>query len=194
MGLRILTLLFLALFISACGSNEHKAEEIDTSMENSKTVSGDQKVGVKDGNMVYQKKVVMAEELRRLQNEVYTTEDKVYGNRKYGSKGLYGVLKTCRMNLSVKKNGGDGKLKWIEPIDRVSDKEEEYQLGLDENKELVGVSEEFLKDRITRFRKYKMILNKREDEYTEKIDICKAELKARKFDMEKRREELGDAS
>ncbi|MCB0367903.1 MAG: hypothetical protein KDD45_00325, partial [Bdellovibrionales bacterium] len=84
---------FLCLSFISCSSNPNKAKKVDTQMTHSGNVSGDTQVGVKDGNMVVQKKVLMNEELRRLQNEVYELEDRVYGNRKYGSLGLYGVLR-----------------------------------------------------------------------------------------------------
>lgn len=173
--------LFAAGFVAAC-SSPHKAKPIDTKIEKDDAVSGDTRVGVKDGNMVVQKKVLMSEELRKLQNEVYSLEDRVYGNRQYGSKGLYGVLKDCRLQLSDKKNGGDGKLIWTEPIDRVTerDREEVSKMGLDEKEKLVGLSEEFLKDRIDRFRGYRNTLEKRQDEYEEKISICQADLASRK--------------
>jgi len=164
-----------------CKSNPHKAEKIETKIKQDETVTGDEKVGVKkDGNMVVQKKVAMNEELRRLQYEVYELEDKVYGNRKYGSKGLYGALKECRAETVSKKNGGDGKLMWTEPVDRITDKENEFNIGLDENDKLVGISEEFLKDRIVRFNGYRSTLLKRQDEYEEKLEICDANLKARR--------------
>lgn len=167
------------LMLSSCASNPNKAKSIDTKVENSGQISGDTELGVKDGNMVVQKKVMMNEELRKIQYEVYELEDRVYGNRKYGSLGLYGVLRDCKMQLSDPKNGGDGKLMWTEPIDRVTDKEDEFKLGLDEEKKLVGVTEEFLTDRIKRFSGYRNVLNKRQDEYEEKVSICKAELKGR---------------
>lgn len=166
--------------LAGCKSNPHKAENIETNMENHGAVSGDTAVGVKDGQMVVMRKVQMNEELRRIQYEVYELEDRVYGNRKYGSLGLYGVLRDCRLQLSDPKNGGDGKLKWTEPIDRVTDKEEEFKIGLDEKEKLVGVSEEFLKDRLERFKGYKSVLQKRQDEYEEKVSICKAELRSQK--------------
>lgn len=172
-------LLVFEMTLSACSSNPNKAEEIDTEMENSAEVTGDTSVGVKDGMMVVQRKVQMNEELRRIQYEVYELEDRVYGNRKYGSLGLYGVLRDCRLQLSDPKNGGDGKLKWTEPIDRVTANEDEFKIGIDEEKKLVGVSEEFLSDRIKRFKGYKSILDRREDEYEEKVAICKAELKSK---------------
>jgi len=174
----LISLLASSLFV-ACAS-QHKAKDIDTKIENGDKVSGDTEVGVKDGNMVVQTKVLMNEELRRTQNEVYELEDRVYGNRKYGSLGLYGVLRECKSQLADPKNGGSGKLLWTEPMDRITDKEDEFKIGLDEKQKLVGVSEEFLKDRLNRFREYKKILNKRQDEYEEKVMLCKNELKSQK--------------
>lgn len=170
----------------ACSHNPHKAEKIDTAMEKSEAISGQESLGVKDGNMVVQKKVEMNEELRRIQNEVYSLEDRVYGNRKYKSQGLYGALKACRSKVTSKGMGGDGKLMWTEPIDRVTDKEDEFNIGLDEKDKIVGVSEEFLKDRLTRFKQYKSVLQKREDEYQEKLEICDADLAAREHDMKQK--------
>jgi hypothetical protein len=149
-------------------------------MEKSSDIGGGEKVGVKNGDMIVQKKVQMNEELRRLQYEVFELEDRVYGNRKYGSKGLYGALKQCREESVSKKYGGDGKLMWTEPVDRVTDKEDDFNIGIDEKDKIVGVSEEFLKDRIARFKKYKTTLEKRQDEYEEKLEICDAALKAKK--------------
>ena len=179
-------LLITALFFVACSSNPHKAKEIDTKMETKEQLNDESAIGVKDGDMVYQKKVNMAEELRRLQISVYSLEDRVYGNRKYGSSGLYGVLKTCRVKVTSKENGGDGKLMWTEPMDRVTDKEDEFDIGLNKKKKIIGVSQEFLKDRLVRFKEYKRVLQKREDEYKEKIEICQAKLKSQQFDMKKK--------
>jgi hypothetical protein len=178
----------------ACASNPNKAKKIETEMEKSDKVTGVEKLGVKDGNLVFQRKVEMSEELRDLQNGVYSAEDRVYGNRKYGSQGLYGTLKLCRAKLSSRDFGGNGKLMWTEPIDRVTDKEEEYEIGIDEQEKIVAVSEEFLKDRIKRFRGYKALLQKREDEYQEKLEICDAEVSAREADMKEKREAKKAAS
>ncbi len=175
----------LAMVVISCASNPHKAKEIDDKIEKEQALTDEQSIGVKEGNMVFQQKVDMAEELRRLQIGVYSLEDRVYGNRKYGSSGLYGVLKKCRADLVSPKNGGDGKLIWTEPIDRVSDKEEEFEIGYNDKDKIVGVSQEFLKDRINRFKDYQRVLQKREDEYQDKIDICDAQLKTAKYNKEK---------
>jgi hypothetical protein len=176
----IALLLSVEMLFTACSTNPNKAKDIETKMDNATQVTGDTNLGVKDGMMVVQKKVQMNEELRKIQYDVYELEDHVYGNRKYGSLGLYGVLRDCRLQLSDPKNGGDGKLKWTEPIDRVTEKESDFKIGIDEEKKLVGVSEEFLADRIKRFKGYQAVLDKRQDEYEEKVAICKSELNSKK--------------
>ncbi len=169
-----------SLILCACATNKNKAEKINTKIDTETSLNGETVLGIKDGNMVVQKKVQMNEELRKIQYEVYELEDRVYGNRKYGSLGLYGVLRECRMQLSDPRNGGDGKMMWTEPLERITDKEDELKIGLDEDKKLVGISEEFLHDRIVRFKGYKNTLNKRQDEYEEKAAICNTELAAKK--------------
>lgn len=177
----------ISIFVSAfvlvsCGSNPHKAEVIKTDMTHADVVSGTQSVGVKDGEMVVLNKSQMSERLRDLQNGVYVLEDRVYGTRKLGSLGLYGELKACKRKLSSAQFGGTGNMTWSEPLDRVTDKEEEAKAGLDEKKELVAVSEEYLKDRIQRFQNYRIILQKRADDFTERIEACKAEVATKEMD------------
>jgi hypothetical protein len=170
----------LSVVVIGCSSNPYKAEKVDTNIENKTEVTSDTSLGVKDGNMVVQKKVMMNEELRKLQNDVYSLEDRVYGNRQYGSLGLYGVLRNCRSELADKKNGGDGKLIWTEPIERVTANEEEFKIGIDEKDKIIGLKEEFLKDRIDRFKGYRTVLEKRQDEYETKVEVCQTELKSKK--------------
>jgi hypothetical protein len=178
------------VFGAGCSHNPNKAEKIDTNMDRSAQVSPTEKVGVKDGNMIVQKKVMMNEELRKLQNDVYSLEDRVYGNREYHSQGLYGALKACRAKLVSKSMGGDGHLMWTEPLERITDKEDIFNIGIDEQDKIVGVSEEFLKDRISRFTGYKTTLQKREDEYQDKLEICDTEVTARLYDMKKKKDEV----
>ena len=85
--------------LGAC-SSPHKAKKLDTEFERSQNVQGEE-VGIKDGKLVVQRKIELAERLRRLQNDVYELEDRVYGNRKFGSKGLYGVLKDCKIKRQI---------------------------------------------------------------------------------------------
>jgi hypothetical protein len=173
----------LSIFmLCSCASDPHEAKKIKTEMERSERVGGEN-VGTKDGKMIIQNKAMLAEELRRLHVSVYELEDGVYGNQELGSWGLYGVLKDCRKKISSKEYGGTGKLMWIEKIDRVTDKEDDIKLGIDENNELVAVKEEFLRDRIDRFQKYKKILTSRKVEFKDKIDVCEAELQSRMHEL-----------
>lgn len=175
-----LALILPTTFMFACTHNPNKAEKIDSKIEKSDVVTQDENVGVnKDGDMIWQKKVSMNEELRRLQFEVYELEDRVYGSRKYGSTGLFGALKACQTKLAARENGGNGTLMWTEPLDRITDKEESFNVGLDNKDKLVGVSEEFLKDRLARFVDYKRILMKKQDEFDDKLSVCEGELKSR---------------
>lgn len=173
----ILTLLLLGMvgcFNVGCAS-QHKARNIDTSIELSAPVNQDSVVGVKNGYMIYQKKVLMSEQLRTLENEVYNLEARVYGGPRYlDNYGLYGVLKNCRAKVGV----ADGKLPWTETREYVTPDYDEQEVGIEDRKRLVGLSEEFLKDRIERFRTYKKVLMGREDEYETKVKQCELELKA----------------
>ena len=47
---------------------------------------------------------------------------------------------------------------------------------------MVSVSEEFVKDRLERYQNYKFILQKRQDEFKEKIETCQTELADKKID------------
>lgn len=151
-------------------------------MENEQTVAGNQKVGVKDGKMVTMDKMAMNEALRDLENEVRSLEDKVYGSRKLDSKGIYGELRSCRTKLSSRQYGGSGTLIWSEPLDRMTESEDEWKIGLDESGKLVAVQEEYLKERVSRFRNYLRVLEKREDELSHSLEQCKTILKDKEID------------
>lgn len=183
----LINIVFIIATVSCSTPSRHDAKPIDDSLDNADAVSGDTQIGVKDGKMVVQRRVQMAEELRRLQYEVYELEDKVYGNRRYGSKGLYGVLRDCRLRLADPALGGDGELRWMETVDRVTEKEEDINVGVNNQGDLIGITEEMLLDRLDRFRRYRQILRGREDEYDERIRICENNLRNQKkvLDSEK---------
>lgn len=173
------TLIMALLALAAC-SSKHKAKEIDTTIKDAAPVSNQGVVGVKDGEMVYQKKVMMNEQLRNLELDVYNLEAKVYGGPRYlDNRGLYGVLQDCRLQMSEPKNGGDGKLLWTEKREYVTQESDYTTIGVDKKK-IVGVSEEYLKDRIDRFAGYKTVLQGRQEEYETKVKVCELELDRQK--------------
>jgi hypothetical protein len=174
---------FAAFLLAASCANKNKAENLDTKLDGAEKISGGSRVGIKNGEMVVQEKVELSERLRDLQNQVYSLQDKVYGSRKLDSKGLYGELRSCRSKLASRQYGGTGTLLWTEPMDRVTEKEEELKLGLDEGNNLVALKEEYLRDRVGRFTGYKTILEKREDDLTSSIEQCRVDLKDRELDV-----------
>lgn len=162
-------------------SSKHKAKDVDTTVEMAETVRADSVVGVKDGDMVYQRKVAIGEELRRLEIDVYDLEARVVGGPRYlDNRGLYGVLRDCRVQLGDAKNGGDGKVRWTEAREYVTPDDEYSKIGIEDKKRIVGVSEEFLKDRLARFKDYQKTLHKRQDEYETKVKMCEMELQTQK--------------
>lgn len=179
---QVVALILVSVFLSACKSNPNKAEQLQTQLDGAASVSGTQVVGLKKGEMMVMDKAAMSEKLRDLQNTVYGLEDKVYGTRKLNTLGLYGDLKSCRRKLNSRQFGGSGNMVWTEPMDRVTDKEEELKIGLNEKNELTGVSEEYLRDRVMRFQGYKTILQKRSDEFESQINECKTQLAAKEMD------------
>ncbi|MBT4762145.1 MAG: hypothetical protein HOO06_10640 [Bdellovibrionaceae bacterium] len=181
-----LTLILSIFLLSACASDLKKRNEVkdlDTKLESGKKVAGDDTLGIRDNTMVVQKKVELAEELRRLENLVYGMEYEVYGNREYGTVGLYGVYRDCKGEVNSTKFGGSGKLIPVEPPAPVIKEERDLKFGKDEKGNLVGISEEYLSERIDRFKKYRKLLRKRRQEYETKVRICENNLKDAKFKL-----------
>ena len=180
------------LFINGCSSNPNKAEKIDTKLEHKEDVGGGQSLGINDkGEMVVQNKVRLATYLRDLQRDVYSTETDIYGDDSVGRGGLYGVLRDCKDEARSKKYGGDSKV--TPPPERdiktagedisitaIIEKVNPGKMGVDENKQLVGVSEDYLTDRIKRFEGYKVSYQERKSWFQEEIRKCQADLKDKK--------------
>lgn len=167
------TLVLCSLLLGACSTNPHKAVGLDTKIDSTQAVTEDSVIGVKDGNMVYQKKVLLGEELRSATVTARELEAKLYGGpRYYDNNGLIGALRACRSKVASRT--GD-KLQWTEKRDYVIPDEEDIKMGVDEKGKLTGVTEEYLKDRLARYQGYQKILRQRTDEMEEKIAACNAQ-------------------
>jgi hypothetical protein len=167
-------LLITPLLIAACSSNPHKAEELDTKIEKSQNVGSDAVIGIKDGNMIYQKKVLLSEEIRTATITAREQEAKLYGGPRYfDNNGLIGALRDCRSKVAA--ISGD-KLQWTEKREYVIPDEDNIKMGLDEQGNLAGINEEFLKDRLARFKEYQKVLMQRTEEMENKIAACNAEV------------------
>lgn len=173
---------FALVLCVGCASNPNKAKDLDTSIEKSESINDHSSIGVKDGNMIYQKKVMISEELRNLQIRTHEMEASVYGGPRYlDNRGYWGVLKDCREKISLLE---DGKLKWTEKREYVIPESDKVIIGIDEKGKIAGLTEEYLNDRLTRYREYKSILEARSEDLQEKIATCKMELKSKQKEKE----------
>ena len=196
--IKILALISLAgLLFVACASNPNKEEKIKTNLDNKENVGGGETLGTNDkGEMVVQNKIRLATYLHDLQIQVYSLETTIYGDESVGRSGLYGVLRDCKDQARSKKYGGDSKVspppaKDIKTagedvsIGSMIDKLKPGQIGRDEQKQLVGVTEEYLGDRIKRFEGYKTSYQERKDWFDEEVRKCQTDLKDKQAAYEK---------
>lgn len=165
----------LTLLIAACGSNPNKPEQQDTTLERSQQVSHDSQIGMNSkGEVVTTRKVHLADQLKGLQKDVYNLEIEIYGDQELGRRGLYGILRRCL-------DEGD-ELKRL-PARTILTKPEDDVKGkmiIDENDQLVNVSEEYFLERIKRFEGYKEAYLSQKDDFEEKVRICEHDLKKKK--------------
>jgi len=165
---------FLSLVLAGCTSD--KVKDVQTELKHQEASSKDTTVGVnEDGNMVVQRNVNLAKELRRLEQQVKETEDRVYGTRAYNTTGLSGKLKKC----AATKPEGEQKKFEVDPLDRLSDTD--HDLNLAEDREagvdtktgkLIVQSEEKLSAKIKKLTKYRLKLTEKEDEIQTKLARC----------------------
>ena len=178
-------ILVLVLGLVGCSTSHKEKSKVknleDSQLEKVKTVAGGDKLGIRDDAFKIQKKVDLAENLRDLENNTYGIEYEVYGNREYGTKGLYGAYSDCKAEVNSIQYDGTGKMHPIEDPAPVINEEHKFEYGVDKKGDLVGISEEFLSERIERFKKYKVVLNKRRTEYETKLRICENDLKQAKI-------------
>lgn len=168
---------FLGVLVACSSHTVHKpvqVEELNTRLEVIQPLqtNNSQVVGVRDGVVVLQAKKSVPEEIRKLENEVYAIEDEIYGNRRLGNPGLYGVLKKCLTRLVDRRIGGHGKLMAIENEDRPSERVEEIKYGIDEKGRVISVNEEAASDHMARFLEYRNVLSGRRNDFETRIDVC----------------------
>jgi len=169
----LLLIFSLSIFI-ACTSD--KVKEVQTDLQNKEISSKDTSVGVnKDGNMVVQKNVNLARELRRLDQEIKETEDRVFGTRAYNTTGLAGKLKKC----AATKSEDEAKNYSLDQFERMSDADhdlnlaEDREAGTDKNSgKLIVQNEEKLSAKIKKMTKYRSQLIEKEDEIQTKLTKC----------------------
>lgn len=159
----------LAILPLGCATNPNKATEAKTVLEGQESAGAGVNIGRNDkGEVVASRKQKLADQLRDLQTDVYNLESDIYGHEQYGRKGLYGVLRECYDK--------DGTLKRM-PSKSVLTKSEDKiggKMVIDEQKNLVNVSEEYFLDRIKRFEDYKERYESQKEDFEEKLRVCSA--------------------
>jgi hypothetical protein len=182
--LKMSLVLFAAVgLMSACASNPNKAEKIETKIENTEEIGAGRSLGVNQNKeMITQKKVKLSEYLRTLQYEVYGLEKTIYGDDETGNKGKWGVLEDCRMTLNSAQMDGNGTYFKMPEKARLTVGDGMVQkIGLDENNQLVGISEDYLKNRIQKFENFKTTYESRKDWYDTQLKICKMAVDSKNY-------------
>lgn len=160
--------LALVAVIAGCSSNPHKAKESDTRLKNAEDVGQNVTVGQNDsGEVVASRKLKLADQLRDLQREVYELEYEIYGNDKLGRKGIFTVLRECYDK--------GGELKRMPSKAILTKAEDKFggKMVIDENKNLVNLSDEYFLDRIKRFEGYKDGYEQQKEDFEDKLRVCK---------------------
>jgi hypothetical protein len=173
LALSLSTLLFL---ISGCKSNPNKVTDLESPVKQTEIVSAQESIGVNaDGMMVYQRKVRLAEELRRLQNEVSDLEDHLWGTRAYKTTGLIGQYQSCRNKLpKTEQSNFSAYSAGTRPSESIEDAAN-FKAGVDTQKDkLALITEEKIADRILRLKTTRQQLQSKEDELIEKLNACRA--------------------
>lgn len=159
--------IILVFFTVHCSTNPNKPTEAVTTLDRAQVVDSQTTLGLnKKGEAVTSRKVQLAEYLITLQKEVSLYEVDIYGSEELGRKGLYGALRTCLDK--------GGELKRL-PEKSILTKNEQNLSGkliIDENNQIVTVTEEYLLERIKRYENYRDSYEKQKEDYEERIRIC----------------------
>jgi hypothetical protein len=177
--MKIVQLIFPSLLlIAACASNPNKAESLKTEIQSKGDLGGGTVIGLNDKDeMIMQKKIQLASYIKQLQFDVYGLEDTIYGSDESGNKGLWGVLEECQTKENSIALGGEGTyVKMPEKSLLTANENKIQKIGLDEKKNLVAISTDYLKDSVRRFENYKETYQQRKEWFETQIKICKANL------------------
>jgi len=166
----------VALALTGCGSKEKKVsmdepEKLDREYVN-KTGERSESVGEKGGNIVIQKKVALEEDMTRTKDAIADAENSIYGSSRQDPGGMWLKLKECRRKTADPRLGGNGVPEAMEKWEKPSATDPDVKYRVEDKKKIVAVSEEQLEDRLGRLRNVKNILDRRYEEYRDKLDSC----------------------
>ena len=183
----------LALMASAAGvltscasSNPNQVKEIDSRIESKGNV-GDHKVGLNDKKEIILQKETSAEDEMRVQQAVnLKIQDELNRERH--------LLKTCRVDMTDPRLGGDGRMPEIPDVDNLKDENEvREEFGLDKDGSIKFVKREQYLERLNAERKYEKSLRKMAKLFVSHREECeqrmiearnKAGLPGKRFDSQ----------
>lgn len=122
-----------------------------------------------------------ATQLRDLQIKVFAEEERLYGNSKLGTLGLYGDLKSCRRKLASRQYGGVGTMQWSEILDRLTDREEDWSYDPEQVETSSVELRREVDARLRRFQFYQGVLRIRHAALEKQNADCETSLKDRVF-------------
>lgn len=143
----------VGFLISCASSNPNQVKEIDSHME-SKGNIGDKKVGLNDKKEIILQQETSAEDEMRVQQAVnLKIQDELNRERH--------LLKTCRVDMTDPRMGGDGHMPEIPDVDNLRDENEvREEFGLDKDGSIKFVKREQYLERLNAERKYEKSLRK----------------------------------
>jgi len=172
-----LLLLVVLLVAVGCSSSPDPTEDFDEILR-SQTPDKRESVGLKDDKVMIKKKVHLEGRLWKLNSQINDVENAIYGRSRKDPGGIWESLRICRKRLSDPRIGGNGVPEKMEKWEKVTEKEEDFQYFVNDDKNVIGVTEEELTTRVTRLKKHKSLLDQQFDSFKEKMLLCESKYHA----------------
>lgn len=175
----VAALFAVGVFSAGCSSKKVSLDEpepMDKEL-NSRTSDRSEKVGVRGDNIVVQKKMYLEEELNTLTTKIRDLENDVYGESVRDPGGFYLKLQTCRKRMADPRIGGNGTSEPMEPWEKPSETDTDFDYRVDKKKNIVAVSEEELGQKLSNLKKTKRVMDQRFQEFQRKVENCEQKYK-----------------
>lgn len=165
----VLLFIFFGFVVGCASSKKEELPIIDTKVQNPQHVSDGAQVGQnQSGDLVYQEKSNVLQDLVNLENEVMLLQDEVYGTEKYKSKGLYGKVKACRKKQAMK----TGEMKYVPEKTIVVD-DDQVKTGIENGtQKYINWTQEKVVQRIQRYKDYKQKFLDIREELEDFLEKC----------------------
>jgi hypothetical protein len=168
----------LVTFLAACASKEERpvVSTKDDTKKFDKNVNfngtSGEKMGVRDDQVVIQKRSYLESELARLASQTSDLQETIYGKSRQEAGGLWDELRRCRQKLADPRLGGTGQPDAQEKWENIVDNSDDMKYVVDKYNTVMSVNEEEVSQRLVRFRKYKAVLSDKYDSYKDKLESC----------------------